>query len=77
MVLRRGMLLALAGALPGLALAYAAARGLESLSAGVQPEDAATFAIAAAVALSITLAGSLPPALRAARVDPITAMRAE
>ena len=77
MVMRRGMLLALAGVLPGLAVAYAAARALASLLAGVQPGDAATFGTAAAVAIVMTLAGSLAPALRAARVDPIAAMRAE
>jgi predicted permease len=77
MVLRRGMLLALAGAAPGLALAYAGAYGLQALLAGVQPGDATTFVAAGTVAFLMTAAGSLAPALRAVRVDPISAMRAE
>jgi putative ABC transport system permease protein len=77
MVLRRGLLLALAGAAPGLALAYAGAYGLQALLAGVQPGDATTFVAAGTVAFLMTAAGSLAPALRAVRVDPISAMRAE
>ena len=41
------------------------------------PSDALTFLAAAGVALSMTLLGSLLPALRAIRVDPLTVMRAE
>jgi len=77
MVMRRGMLLALAGVLPGLAIAYAAACGLESLLAGVQPGDVATFAAAGLMACLMSVAGSVAPALRALRVDAATAMRAE
>ena len=39
MVLRRGMLLAVAGLVPGMVLAYAAGRSLEALLAGVKPAD--------------------------------------
>ena len=61
----------------GLALAFAAGRGLEALLAGVSPRDAATFLAATGVAVSMALLGSLLPALRAIRVDPLTVMRAE
>jgi hypothetical protein len=47
------------------------------LLAGIAPTDAATFLSAAALCLLMTLAGSLAPALRAVRVDAITAIRAE
>jgi predicted permease len=77
MVLRQGAVLAVAGLLPGLALAYMAARLLESLLAGVRPADALTFSTAIALCLITTLLGSLVPALRAVRADPTAVMRAE
>lgn len=77
MVLVQGARLALAGLLPGLALAYVAARLMQSLLAGVRPADAFTFSTAAAVCLITTLLGTLIPALRAVRADPTAVMRAE
>ena len=77
MVLVQGASLAVAGLLPGLALAYIAARLMESLLAGVRPADALTFSIAAALCLVTTLLGTLFPALRAVRADPTAIMRAE
>ena len=77
MVLRQGVVLAVAGLLPGLALAYLSARLLESLLAGVRPADALTFSVATVLCLVITLMGTLVPALRAIRVDPTAVMRAE
>ena len=67
----------MAGLLPGLALAYIAARLLESLLAGVRPADPLTFSIAAGLCLITTLLGTLFPALRAVRADPTAVMRAE
>jgi putative ABC transport system permease protein len=77
MVLGRCLLLAVAGVVPGIALAYAAGRSMEALLAGVPPADALTLASAVALSLLMTVAGSLPPTLRALRIDPITALRAE
>ena len=77
MVLREGVLLAGAGIVVGLTLAYAAARSLEALLAGVRPSDAGTFAAAMALAMVMTVAGSVLPAWRAVRVDPLQVMRAE
>lgn len=77
MVLKQGAKLALSGLIPGLALAYFAARLLQSLLAGVQPADAATFSVAAGLCLVTTLLGALVPALRAVRIDPSAVMRAE
>jgi putative ABC transport system permease protein len=77
MVLLQGIKLAVVGLLPGLVLAYIAARLLESLLAGVQPADALTFSTAAALCLITTLLGTLFPALRAVRADPTAVMRAE
>jgi ABC-type antimicrobial peptide transport system permease subunit len=77
MVLVQGVWLAVAGLVPGLALAYIAARFMQSLLAGVRPADAATFSAAAALCLITTLMGTLFPALRAVRSDPTAVMRAE
>ncbi len=77
MVLRQGMLLSVAGVLPGVALAYAAGRAMESLLAGVKPADTITFAAAVGLCLVMSLVGSLLPALRAVRVDPLTVIRSE
>lgn len=77
MVLREGALLALLGVVLGGAFAYGAGRAMESLLFGVAPGDSATYVAAAMVAVTMTLAGSLRPALRAVRVDPTEALRAE
>jgi predicted permease len=77
MVLRQGMVLAVGGAVVGVGLAYAAGRTLEALLAGVSPGDLTTFAVAVGFVVAIALLGSIPPAIRASRVDPTTAMRTE
>jgi putative ABC transport system permease protein len=77
MVLREGALLALIGAILGVALGYVAGGAMEALLAGLAPEDATTYAFAAAGALLMALLGSLFPALRAIRVDPNQTLRAE
>lgn len=77
LVLREGLALAATGIVIGIAVAYAAARGMSALLFGVRPEDPLTISIAAALCLAITLLGCLRPALRAASVDPLSALRAE
>jgi putative ABC transport system permease protein len=77
MVLRRSAMLAVAGVVPGVALAYAAGRSMQALLAGVPPADAVTLATAVGLSVLMTVLGSLAPTLRALRVDPITALRAE
>ena len=77
MVLGRSALLAVAGVTLGAALAYAAALSMQSLLFGIDPADVFTFATAVSISLLMALAGSILPALRALRVDPITATRAE
>jgi putative ABC transport system permease protein len=76
-VLRRGVLLAVAGVVPGVVLAYYAGETMEALLAGVKPYDAATFLAAAGLCVAMTILGCLLPAWRAARIDPMTAMRLE
>ncbi len=77
MFLREGMALAAAGIALGLALAYAAARAMQALLAGVRPADTLTFSTAVGLSLALTIIASLYPALRAARVDPASVIRAE
>ncbi|MBI3492732.1 MAG: hypothetical protein HY047_13285 [Acidobacteria bacterium] len=50
---------------------------MQALLVGVAPADPPTFAAVGAPAILMTVAGSLMPTLRALRVDPITALRAE
>jgi predicted permease len=77
MIVRQGALLAGAGVVPGILLAYAAGRAMEGILAGVQPGDALTFASAVGLCVLMTVLGSLVPALRAVRIDPISAIRSE
>jgi predicted permease len=76
MVVWRGVILAIAGIVPGVLLAYAAGRSMEALLAGVKPADALTLASAIGLSFLMTVLGTLAPTLRALRVDPITALRA-
>ena len=77
LVVGRAARLTAAGAAVGLLAAWAAARALEALLAGVPPSDPATFAGALAVAAVTALSGSLLPSLEAVRVDPTEAIRGE
>ena len=77
MILRDGVLLALAGISIGVVLAYGSGRALQALLAGVPPSDTLTFASVIALCLLMTFAGSLIPAVRAVRIDPVRAIRTE
>ena len=77
MVLRRGVRLAAAGVVLGAVLAYAAGRAMEALLFGISPADTATFAVAVTMSFAMATLGSLWPALRAVRVNPVEAMRSE
>jgi putative ABC transport system permease protein len=76
-VLRDGMLLALAGFIVGLGGAFAASRLMESLLHGLSPRDPAVWAGTAALLAMVTLLACIVPARRAARLDPMTALRYE
>jgi len=76
LILREGMILAAAGVVAGTALAYGVGRAMQALLAGVSPNDLPTFSVAVAIVLITALGGSLLPAVRAIRLDPMTAIRA-
>ena len=61
----------------GLPLALISAKLLRSILFGVEPRDPATYAAAIAGIAFVSLAASLIPALRAASVDPMVALREE
>lgn len=77
LVVGHGMKLAGAGLAVGLVLAFAAARLVASLLYGLSPTDPATFTGAAAVLLAVAFTACYLPARRAARVDPMIALRNE
>ena len=77
MVLGRSAMMAVLGVAIGAALAYAAGRSMQAMLFGVDPANPAAFGAAAGLALLMTLAGSLLPAWRAIRIDPIAATRTE
>ena len=76
MVLRESLALVAIGVVVGAAVAYGVRRFVESLLFGVTAADPLTYAVVAAVLVAVTLLASLRPARRAARVDPMTALRA-
>jgi putative ABC transport system permease protein len=77
MVLGRGMILTGIGLIVGLAGGYALARLLAGLIFGVQAGDPLSFGSATLVLLLVALAACYLPARRAARVDPMVALRYE
>src|SRR5262249_1718742 len=76
-ILREGMALALTGAAAGLVGTLALAGLLASLLYEVRPTDPITYTTAVALLIVVALVACYGPARHAARVDPITALRAE
>lgn len=77
LIIRQGLGLVLIGTVIGLAGAFAATRLLASLLYGVGAGDPLTFAGVSLVMLFVTLAACWIPAQRAARIDPMAALRCE
>jgi ABC-type antimicrobial peptide transport system permease subunit len=77
LIVRQGMFPVLAGLAVGLLAAYGATRVMQSLLFEVNATDPATFAAITALLALIALAASVIPAWRAARVDPVEALRSE
>ncbi|MCA1585407.1 MAG: ABC transporter permease [Acidobacteria bacterium] len=65
------------GAVLGMAAALIAARGLSVLLYGVSPQDPATLMASSAMIVATALLASALPAWRAARMDPMRALRTE
>jgi predicted permease len=77
LVIRQGVGRVVAGLALGGLMALALARLMGSLLYGVPGSDPVTFSAVAVVLLSVGLAATWLPSLRAARVDPMTALRHE
>jgi putative ABC transport system permease protein len=77
LVLGGGLRLLLAGIAVGLAGAALAARAMGELIWQVSPWDPLSFAAVSAILLLVGLQATLWPALRATRVNPVTALRRE
>jgi putative ABC transport system permease protein len=74
---RQGLIVAAAGAVLGLAVAYAAGRVAASWLYEVRPSDPVILASALALVLGVTIIATLIPVGRAARIDPSRALRFE
>jgi putative ABC transport system permease protein len=77
MVLKQGLRQTGAGVLAGLALAVIFSLAMRRFVIGVSAIDVATYATAVALILGVALAACYVPARRAARVDPLAALREE
>ncbi len=77
LALREGMVLIALGLSLGLAVSLAAARLMQKMIFDTSPHDPAVFIAVAILLGAVTCVACLVPALRAIRVDPIVALRAD
>jgi predicted permease len=77
MVMRQGLAVALAGLMVGCVLAAATARAIAGVLYGITAADPVSWLAAAAVLIAVAAVANAIPAARAARVQPIQALRTE
>ncbi len=77
LIVRSGLTVALVGVAVGLAGAALVSRVLRGLLFGIGPVDPLTFTVMPALLIVVAVGASSIPARRAARIDPISALRAE
>jgi macrolide transport system ATP-binding/permease protein len=77
MVLREVFALGAAGLAIGLAVAWATSRFVESFLFGIRHDDPRSIAVSVLVLLSVAFVAGYGPAWRAARIDPMAALRHE
>jgi len=77
LVVWNGMLLTLVGVGIGLGASFALTRLISTLLFGVSPTDRLTFGSIVLILITVALAACLIPARRAAKVDPLVALRYE
>jgi ABC-type antimicrobial peptide transport system permease subunit len=77
MVIRRSLWLSVTGTALGLALALSLGRFAANLLHGIRASDPLALAAACAIMLGLAVLASFVPAIRASRIDPMTALRYE
>jgi putative ABC transport system permease protein len=77
LVLGKGLMLTAIGLVVGLALAVGCARIIAGFLFDVRTTDFVTFGVSSLLVLSVAAMASVVPALRATRVDPVSALRTE
>jgi predicted permease len=77
LVLLHALRMAMAGIAAGIAASFGLTRLLSAQLFGVKPSDPLTFATVPLILLAVALAAAWMPALRASRLDPLTALRHE
>ena len=77
LVVKQGMIVALVGVGAGLLVSLWLTRYLASLLYAVKPADPLTFGMVAVLLMGVAIAACVLPAWRAARIDPMTALRCE
>jgi putative ABC transport system permease protein len=75
MIVLRGLTLALAGLVLGMAASAVLTRLISGMLFGVRPTDPVTLAATAALLLAVSVAASCVPAFRASRLDPMKTLR--
>jgi putative ABC transport system permease protein len=77
MMVGQGLWLSAAGIVAGAGAVILLTRAMRSMLVGVEPTDPATYLVMTAAFLAIAAIACAVPALRAARLDPMTALRQE
>src|SRR6266511_1904016 len=77
MILRESFALVSLGVVLGLLAAYGGSRFIQSMLFGISPADPLTYGAVALLLIVVALLASLLPARRAARVEPMAALRSE
>jgi len=77
LILRQGLMLAGIGLLAGALLAALATRAVAGALFGITAADAVAWSTAVVTLLGIAIAANLLPAWRAARIDPVKALKTE
>jgi ABC-type antimicrobial peptide transport system permease subunit len=75
LVVRQLAVMAIGGLAAGLALAFVAATSLSTFLYGVQPHDAFSFVVVPTALAGVIAVACIVPARRAARIDPLHALK--